>query len=630
MDGRCVVRAVNTVAAVPSNGICDDLPLVLAHASLGFLLASLGPYVLLLAAELHRPPEQLAWLPSTFGAGLIVVAVLGSVLTRAGAGTVLRIAALAVALGATIAAATPLLPAAATAALLIGVGCAAIVLATPALLRGPTAAARLIRVTAAASSAGIAAPLLIAAAERSGLHGRLMLLAPLPALLVLAVRRPFPPPAPPLPAPAGTRVSTRAVATRWVRIVLAVSSEFCFIVWGAARVRDAGASVAAAAALSSAFPIGMAIGRLAGPRLVARDPAARAACLTAIAGTGIVCALPGPWPVAAGLGLAGHRRALPDQSGPAHRNRGPVRRSLRRAGGPRLRRRDPQRPAAAGRRQLRREPAGGLRAARPAAGSPARPVDQPPWRYLMNAPGVALVTGASRGLGAAIARRLAADGWAVAVNYRAGADLAARVVEDIRAAGGTAAAFGADVTDEHAVTDLVDRISDQLGPVEVLVANATGPQPVVAIEDVTWQVHLDQLLFFVKSPTLLLRAVLPGMKARHHGRVIQIGSDMYERALPGWSAYVAAKGAQLGLTRTWARELGPAGITANLVAPGWIPVERHADASPEELADYLAGVPVGRFGQPDDVAAAVSFLASDSAGFVTGQRITVSGGHTID
>jgi 3-oxoacyl-[acyl-carrier protein] reductase len=244
--------------------------------------------------------------------------------------------------------------------------------------------------------------------------------------------------------------------------------------------------------------------------------------------------------------------------------------------------------------------------------------------------GTALVTGASRGLGAAIARRLGADGWAVAVNYRSGADQAEAVAEAIRSAGGTAQAFGADVTDESAVTDLVARVRRQLGPVDVLVPNATGPQPLVAVEDLTWADHLDQLTFFVKSPTLLVRAVLPEMKERGQGRIIQIGSDAFERALPGMSAYNAAKGAQLGLTRTWARELGRFGITVNLVAPGWIPVERHAGASPEDLDGYRGEVPMGRLGVPADIAAAVSFLASAQAGFVTGERITVNGGHTID
>ena len=243
--------------------------------------------------------------------------------------------------------------------------------------------------------------------------------------------------------------------------------------------------------------------------------------------------------------------------------------------------------------------------------------------------GTALVTGASRGLGAAIARRLGADGRPVAVSYRSGADQAHAVVEQIRSAGGTAAAFGADVTDEDAVTDLVDRVRSDLGPVAVLVANATGPQPLIGVEDLTWSDHLDQLIFFVKSPTLLLQAVLPEMKASGGGRIIQIGSDVFERGLPGMSAYTAAKGAQIGLTKSWSRELGPHGITVNLVAPGWIPVERHASVPADDLEGYRQDVPLARFGLPDDVAAAVSFLASAQAGFVTGERITVNGGHTL-
>jgi 3-oxoacyl-[acyl-carrier protein] reductase len=152
----------------------------------------------------------------------------------------------------------------------------------------------------------------------------------------------------------------------------------------------------------------------------------------------------------------------------------------------------------------------------------------------------------------------------------------------------------------------------------------------VPLEELSWQDHLDQLLFFVKSPTLLVQAVLPGMKERGRGRIVQIDSDIFERPVPGMSAYVAAKGAQLGLTRSWARELGPFGITVNYVAPGWIPVERHADSPADGLRRYRDEVPLGRMGVPDDIAGAVSFLASDSASFITGERLTVNGGHTID
>ncbi|MEV5498522.1 SDR family oxidoreductase [Nonomuraea fuscirosea] len=238
---------------------------------------------------------------------------------------------------------------------------------------------------------------------------------------------------------------------------------------------------------------------------------------------------------------------------------------------------------------------------------------------------VALVTGASRGLGTVIARRLAADGFAVAVNYSRDRDGAERVAGEIRAAGGTAETFAADVTDESSVAGLVAAVAGRLGPVMVLVANATGPQPSVPVTDLTWQDHLDQLTFFVKSPTLLVQAVLPGMKERGGGRVIQIGSDIVNRKLPGMSAYTAAKAAQHAITEVWAKELGPYGITVNVVAPGWIPVERHTGL---DESDYLAEVPLGRMGTPEDVAAAVAYLASEDGAFVTGQRITVNGGHT--
>ncbi|MEU4426371.1 SDR family oxidoreductase [Actinoplanes sp. NPDC024001] len=241
--------------------------------------------------------------------------------------------------------------------------------------------------------------------------------------------------------------------------------------------------------------------------------------------------------------------------------------------------------------------------------------------------GSALITGASRGLGAHIARRLAADGRPVAINYRSDSDGAERVAADIVAAGGRAVALRADVTDEAEVRALVAAATDQLGPVQVVVANATGPQPLVPAEEVTWQHHLDQLAFFVKSPTLLMQAALPGMRELGGGRFIHIGSDSFERALPGASAYNAAKGAQIGLARTWARELGRYGITVNVVAPGWIPVERHGEA---DTSGYVADVPLGRIGTPADIADVVAFVASDAARFVTGERITVNGGHTID
>jgi 3-oxoacyl-[acyl-carrier protein] reductase len=242
---------------------------------------------------------------------------------------------------------------------------------------------------------------------------------------------------------------------------------------------------------------------------------------------------------------------------------------------------------------------------------------------------VALVTGSSRGLGQAIARRLARDGLAVAVNGRHEDGQAAEVARTIRDDGGTADVFTADVTDEQQVARLVTAIAARLGPVDVLVLNATGPQPEAPLADVGWEDHVAQLEFFVKSPVLLGRAVLPGMRARRSGRIIQIDSEVADRPPPGRSAYATAKNAQIGLTRSWARELAPSGITVNTVAPGFIPVERHADVGPEVRNAYLASVPAGRMGTPEDIACAVSFFASEDAGFITGQRIVVDGGRSL-
>jgi 3-oxoacyl-[acyl-carrier protein] reductase len=242
---------------------------------------------------------------------------------------------------------------------------------------------------------------------------------------------------------------------------------------------------------------------------------------------------------------------------------------------------------------------------------------------------VALVTGASRGLGAAIARKLGARGARVAVNYFGSPEKAQKVAEDIKRAGSDAQAFKADVRDEREVEKLVRDTTGRFGPVDVLVVNATGPQPFIKLEDLTWRGCLDQLEFFVKSPLILTKAVLGPMKQRKWGRIVNIGSEVLERGVPEFSNYVSAKGAQLGLTRSWAMELAKFGVTVNLVAPGWIPTERHAD-DPQEAKDaYARAVPMGRMGEDEDIAEAVAFLASDAAKFITGQKISVNGGNTL-
>ena len=145
-------------------------------------------------------------------------------------------------------------------------------------------------------------------------------------------------------------------------------------------------------------------------------------------------------------------------------------------------------------------------------------------------------------------------------------------------------------------------IEEQLGPVEVLVLNATGPQPDALVEDTAWEDHQDQLDFFVRSPVLLGRAVLPGMRALGSGRIVHVDSEVADRPPVGRSAYAAAKAAQIALARAWAHELAPDGITVNAVAPGFVPVERHAAVGGEVRAGYVASVPAGRFGTPEEVA----------------------------
>jgi 3-oxoacyl-[acyl-carrier protein] reductase len=242
----------------------------------------------------------------------------------------------------------------------------------------------------------------------------------------------------------------------------------------------------------------------------------------------------------------------------------------------------------------------------------------------------ALVTGASRGLGAAIALELGARGAKVAVNYFAKRDRAEQVCAQIKKHGGEATAFYADVRQEADVVKMIQSINQTYQHIDIAVMNATGPQPFLTIEEQTWERYLDQLEFFVKSPLLILKEVVAGMKSRGFGRVIQIGSEVFELGNPMFANYVAAKGAQLGQTRSWARELAPAGITVNLIAPGWIPTERHLHSTEAEMHSYTQGVPMKHMGTAEDVANTVAFLASDGGRFITGQKISVNGGNTLE
>jgi 3-oxoacyl-[acyl-carrier protein] reductase len=233
-------------------------------------------------------------------------------------------------------------------------------------------------------------------------------------------------------------------------------------------------------------------------------------------------------------------------------------------------------------------------------------------------------------LGKAISIALAQQGATVIVNYLHHSADAEQTVADIRSAGGNALALRANITEEVEVKHLIEEIQQRYdGSVDILVNNATGPQPAMALEEATWETYLDQLLFFVKAPLLLTQAVLPAMKSNGWGRIIHIGSEVVQLGTAHSSHYVTAKAAMIGMTRSWANEIGPFGITVNLVASGWIPVERHAGTNATAMEAYQRALPLRHFGDSEDIGNAVTFLASNEAKFITGQHLSVNGGNTF-
>jgi len=234
----------------------------------------------------------------------------------------------------------------------------------------------------------------------------------------------------------------------------------------------------------------------------------------------------------------------------------------------------------------------------------------------------ALVTGASRGIGAAIARALAADGWPVAVNYRSGEREAAAVVAEIQSLGGVAAPIRGDVTDPDAAAPLLEAAAEAFGgPVLALVNNAgvRADGLALSLSDEDWRIVLDTNL---GSTYRLTRAALRAMIRARFGRVINIASVVGPRANAGQANYAASKAAVIAFTKTAAVEVARRGVTINAVAPGLIATDMTADI-PQAFRDR---VPAQRAGTPEEVAAAVAFLASDAAGYITATTVYVDGG----
>jgi 3-oxoacyl-[acyl-carrier protein] reductase len=237
--------------------------------------------------------------------------------------------------------------------------------------------------------------------------------------------------------------------------------------------------------------------------------------------------------------------------------------------------------------------------------------------------GSALVTGGSRGIGAAIAKSLAREGWPVGVNYRSDSDGAEAVVEEITSAGGRAKALKGDIGDPETADRLFKALEEEFGPVLVLVNNAgvraDGLSP--QIDDEDWAKVIDTNLS--AAFRLTRRALRPMIRARY-GRVVNIASIVGQRANPGQANYAASKAGLVAMTKTVAAEVARRGVTVNAVAPGLI----ETDMTEGIAENLLEHVPARRPGTPEDVAECVRFLASDGAGYVTGVCLTVDGGLT--
>ena len=238
------------------------------------------------------------------------------------------------------------------------------------------------------------------------------------------------------------------------------------------------------------------------------------------------------------------------------------------------------------------------------------------------------MTGASRGIGRAVALRLAADGAAIAVNYHTGEAEAAEVVAAITGAGGTAVSIGGDVSDAAGAAATVATAADALGGLDILVNNAgiTRDNLVLRLSEEDWDAVLDVNL---KGAFLCTKAALRPMLRQRSGRIINMTSVVAGTGNPGQANYAAAKAGLIGLTKTVAREVASRGITVNAVAPGFISTRMVEAITEEQRGLVLERIPLARFGTPEDVAACVAFLASDDAGYITGQVLGVDGGLSL-
>jgi 3-oxoacyl-[acyl-carrier protein] reductase len=241
---------------------------------------------------------------------------------------------------------------------------------------------------------------------------------------------------------------------------------------------------------------------------------------------------------------------------------------------------------------------------------------------------VALITGASRGIGAAVAQLLASRGMRVVINYHSSREEADDVVASINSAGGRAMAAQADVRDAAAVLGMVEQVRTAIGDVEVLVHNALIPYAIKSFDEMSWGELGGKLDLEMRAAFMLTKAVVPGMTKRGYGRIVYLGTGLSRQPREGMIALGTSKAAVGSFARFVAEELGPRGITVNVVAPGPVAgtaIDK-ATVDQESKRRQAEQTPLGRLASPDDVARAVAFYAGDDSEFITGTTAPVNGG----
>lgn len=238
---------------------------------------------------------------------------------------------------------------------------------------------------------------------------------------------------------------------------------------------------------------------------------------------------------------------------------------------------------------------------------------------------VAIVTGGGRGIGACISRTLAKHGATVAAVYSASAEKTEATVAQIVEAGGTAAAFQADVRDFDQVQAMVAAVHERFGRIDGLVNNAIGGQQNSSFADADWAKFQNMLDFGCKQVYNTITAVRPYMAAQHYGRVVNIVTELWNMGSGGWSPYLAGKGAMVGMSRSLANELGADGITVNMVAPGWMQDEK-VNPESDGSKGFGRGLPLGFHGSADHIGHGCVFFLSELADYVTGAYLPVTGG----